>query len=397
MNILLITNMYPGFSNQSKIMATYAVHYFAKEWAKNHNVKVIRLWPTYPKIFTVLKRCRTVNKYGFQDNYIIDGVDITRMPILKIPKINYRDKDIRTVGNKIMDMIVNETKDNNTPDVVICDILNPFIYIGAIVAEKFDSKLIASLHNSDIAYLSRTNNYKKFMSIDSKIDKVIFRSDKVEKNFLQLYRGNINKNKYSKILFGIHKTDIIEQKQLNEKLSKTKKVILIAASLKKLKKVDVLIKAFSRIENKNGYILKIVGDGAERRNLEELVESLDCGKDVIFEGEKIREEVLNFMEEADIFVMVSSPETFGLVYIEAMANGCITIGSKGEGIDGVIFDDKNGFLCTPDSVDELKICLENAMNLNKGDKARIISNALNTVKDLTYEKLSSKFLIEIGK
>ncbi|QSX05284.1 glycosyltransferase family 4 protein [Sedimentibacter sp. zth1] len=397
MNILLITNMYPAFSNQSKIKATYAVHYFAKEWAKNHNVKVIRLWSTYPKIFTVLKRCRTVNKYGFQDNYILDGVDITRMPILKIPKINYRDKDIRTVANKIIKMIVNETKDNNFPDVVICDILNPFIYIGAIVAEKFNSKLVASLHNSDISYLYRPKNYKQFMTTDSNIDKIVFRSDKVEKIFLQLYNGNEKKNRYSKILFGIQKTDIIAQKVLNEKLSKPNKVILIAASLKKLKKVDVLIKAFSKIKNNNGYILKIVGDGPERKTLEELVVSLDCGKDVIFEGEKNREEVLSFMEKSEIFAMVSSPETFGLVYIEAMAKACITIGSKGEGIDGVIINEENGFLCIPNSVEDLRVNLEKTMNLNKEEKSGIINNALNTVEDLTYERLASKFLIEIEK
>ena len=49
------------------------------------------------------------------------------------------------------------------------------------------------------------------------------------------------------------------------------------------------------------------------------------------------------MEESDVFAMVSSPETFGLVYIEAMAKGCVTIGSKGEGIDGVIVNNENGF------------------------------------------------------
>ena len=68
---------------------------------------------------------------------------------------------------------------------------------------------------------------------------------------------------------------------------------------------------------------------------------------VYFEGEKAREQVLHLMEESDIFVLVSSPETFGLVYVEAMAKGCITIGSKGEGIDGVIVNNENGYLCTP--------------------------------------------------
>ena len=57
----------------------------------------------------------------------------------------------------------------------------------------------------------------------------------------------------------------------------------------------------------------------------------------------------------------------------------------------------NGFLCTPNSVEELKVNLEKAVKLNEEDRARIINNALSTVKGLTYERLASKFLIESGK
>ena len=395
MNILLITKLYPAFPNQSKLEATYAVHYFAKEWAKTHNVRVIRPWPTYPKICSVSKKYKINSKYGFEENFTLDGVDITRVPVLKIPKIDYRNKDIQAMGERIIDIFETEGNDKFIPDIIISDIMNPSLYIGNIVSERYDSKLIASLHNSDIAYLYKKENYKKFMTFDSKIDKIIFRSNKVEKNFFQLYYGDKNKNRYSKILFGIQTTEIIDKETLKKKLAKPNKVILIASSLKKLKKVDILIKAFSKITDKNGYLLKIIGDGPERKKLENLVENLDCNKNVIFEGEKNREEVLSLMEDSEIFAMVSSPETFGLVYIEAMAKGCITIGSKGEGIDGVIIDEENGFLCMPNSVNDLKVKLEKVMNLNEEDKAKLINNALSTVEKLTYKKLASEFLIEV--
>ena len=149
------------------------------------------------------------------------------------------------------------------------------------------------------------------------------------------------------------------------------------------------------MNNRDSYVLRIIGDGPERKTLEELTDSLGCRNYVLFEGEKKREEVLHYMEQADIFAMVSSPETFGLVYIEAMAKGCITVGSRGEGIDGVIVDNKNGFLCKPDSINDLKTTLERIMKLNQKEKYRILNNAIITVEDLTYEKLASKFLYEV--
>ena len=51
------------------------------------------------------------------------------------------------------------------------------------------------------------------------------------------------------------------------------------------------------------------------------------------------------MRESDIFILPSRNETFGMVYMEAMASGCITVCSKNDGVDGIIRDGINGFLC----------------------------------------------------
>lgn len=392
MKLLLITTLYPAYKNQSKIEASYAVHYFAKEWAKKNNISVMRLFPSYPSGFKFLDRVKNnIIISNYEDNYTIDGVDVKRVPIRKYPKVNFRKRDIENTAKNI----IKHLGDKKIPDIIICDMLNPSIYVGEIIARKFNSKLVASLHNSDIFYLKIYKNYQKYIKIDPFIEKIVFRSNNVEQHFMEIYRGEKNKKCFSTILFGIESKDVMNKEKFEYKLDNKMCEIMVACSLKKLKKVDILIKAFSKMHNRDNYTLRIIGDGPERNNLIELSESLGCKSCIIFEGKKDREEVLNYMEKAEIFAMVSSPETFGLVYIEAMAKGCITIGSKGEGIDGVIVDKENGFLCIPDSVENLKITLERVIKLSKDEKHKILYNARNTAEDLTYEKLGSRFLSEI--
>lgn len=59
--------------------------------------------------------------------------------------------------------------------------------------------------------------------------------------------------------------------------------------------------------------------------------------------------------------MVSKPEGFGIVYLEAMAAGCVTIGTEGEGIADIIIHEKNGFLIPADDPEELANCVERVM------------------------------------
>ena len=205
MKLLLITTLYPAYVNQSKTEATYAVHYFAKEWVKENDVQVMRLWPSYPKFFRFFNKVKKNIMYSFEDSFMIDRVNVKRILIKKIPKVEYMNKDIYTTAKKIIE----NTSEMNTPDIIICDILNPSIYIGEIVAKAFNSKLVASLHNSDILYLANSKKYKKYIRTDPYVHKIVFRSDKVEKHFMEIYRGEKNINDFATILFGIEKKDIV--------------------------------------------------------------------------------------------------------------------------------------------------------------------------------------------
>lgn len=391
MKILLITPLYPGYIGQSPIESPYVVHYIAKQWVEDYDVQVIRLWPHYPSIFNYFKKAKKIYKYSDADNFMLDKVDVFRVPIKKVPKCPYSKKEI----NKAVDEIISNVNIMDKPDIIICDTLNPSIYIGEILSKKFNSLLVASLHNTDIKILSRSKDYKKFLSLESSIDKIVFRSPVVERKFFNLYSGTKGKKDFFNMLFGLDNDVYIDNKTLKRKISRPEKVVIVAAQLIKLKKIDVLIQAFCTMQNNNKYILRIIGDGPERKNLEELTKSLGYEKQIIFEGEKPREEVLDLMEKAEIFAMVSSPETFGLVYLEAMAKGCLTVGSIKEGIDGVIKNDYNGFLAIPDDVENLKSILDKIILLSEDERGKIIYNALKTAHNFSNKKLAEEYINKI--
>ena len=123
---------------------------------------------------------------------------------------------------------------------------------------------------------------------------------------------------------------------------------------------------------------------------------------VVFLGEIPNADVMKRMAQSKFFVMPSVREGFGIVYLEAMASGCITIGTEGEGIADFIEDGVNGFLVPPDQPDVIsqKIlwCLEHP------EKAEEIARrGMEKAQGQTWEKNANEyvelfdFLIRKGK
>ena len=93
--------------------------------------------------------------------------------------------------------------------------------------------------------------------------------------------------------------------------------------------------------------------------------------------------------------MVSSREAFGLAYVEAMAKGCIVIGTKGQGIDGIVKNEENGFLCKARDVDELAEVINQIVNLSRVELQNISSKAVTTAANLTDRKVAEQYINSI--
>lgn len=387
MNILLITSLYPGYKNQPRKEITWSIHNFIKKWSKiGHNVKVIVPWRYYPKIFSVNKKLEKRNKYSFEETFYLDNVEITRLPMKKIPRKPFSKRIIEKTVHRTADLL---RKNEFNPDVIFSHYADPSGIIAAELKKELNTLLIHSLHNSDISFIKRKPQlYKKLLTY---CDGIVFVSKRIRENFSKFFSFK-DFSFYEKIIpLGIKKDCIIDESKISEKSNREICNLITVCKLISLKNVDILIKAFSKLEYRK-LRLTIVGDGPELANLKKLSSKTGLSDDIEFKGELPHEQVLSEMRDADLFVLVSSPETFGLVYLEAMASGCITIGSKGEGIDGFIVNGENGFLVEPGSTEALKVTLERILRLTSNEKFTLTTNALNTVKSLTEENIALEYL-----
>lgn len=137
----------------------------------------------------------------------------------------------------------------------------------------------------------------------------------------------------------------------NEQKCNEKIVLLYVGGMLKEKKVDLLIKAYSRIKEKNEkVILWLVGHGPEKNNFEQLTINLGL-RDVIFFG-RIIDGVDPYFAACDLFIL---PGVGGLALNQAMFWGKPCIVSEADGTeDDLVLEGKTGFRFIKDN--ELSLC-----------------------------------------
>ncbi|MGB8658008.1 MAG: glycosyltransferase [Candidatus Zixiibacteriota bacterium] len=108
-----------------------------------------------------------------------------------------------------------------------------------------------------------------------------------------------------------------------------------------LKSMPQVVKEFPSVK------LIIIGDGIQRKYLEELCFDLGISEHVTFLGRKTSTEVLGLLKNIDLFVLASNWEGFGIALIEAMALSKPVVATKVEGVCEIVEDGHTGFLVPP--------------------------------------------------
>jgi glycosyltransferase involved in cell wall biosynthesis len=133
-----------------------------------------------------------------------------------------------------------------------------------------------------------------------------------------------------------------------------KKIILFIGTLSPVKGLRYLIRAIEIIHAEmENTILMIIGDGEERKFLEEIVIKLHLENVVIFQGRIPNEDVPKYMVQGDIFVLPSLSEGFPNVILEAMAVGLPIVSTNVNGLSEIIKNNENGYLVEPRNPQQL--------------------------------------------
>lgn len=141
----------------------------------------------------------------------------------------------------------------------------------------------------------------------------------------------------------------------SEHLTEKKKQFTFVSigNLSKRKGFEELLDAFAQNFRKHPHIsLVIAGDGEEETNLQNKIHALQLEQQATLAGRLSREEIARLLARSDAFVLASYAETFGIVFIEAMATGMPAIGTICGGPEDIITPE-SGYLIQPGDVKAL--------------------------------------------
>jgi N-acetyl-alpha-D-glucosaminyl L-malate synthase BshA len=139
---------------------------------------------------------------------------------------------------------------------------------------------------------------------------------------------------------------------LRKQFSKNgEKILIHVSNFRKVKRVQDVVQVFSRVKEKIPAVLLLVGDGPERHHIEELCRANNSCNEIHFIGKTKNTEHL--LAIADIFLLTSEFESFGLAALESMASKVPVISTNKGGIPEVMIDGKTGYMCEVGDIDAM--------------------------------------------
>lgn len=276
------------------------------------------------------------------------------------------------------------------PDIIQAHTIGFDSECGSFLKQYCGCPLVVTTHGSDTSIPHLSGYDDRLKRWGNKADAIVCVSSKL-KNILE--EAGVEKP-IAVINNGFKASQIegcSEHKTISD-INNTQASFIVnqTSNLVESKRVDVTIRAFAELlkEYKNAQLI-IIGDGSLRAKLESLCKELGIDSSVEFKGKLKNTEVLEEMKNSQFFVMPSINEGFGIVYIEAMSSGCITIGTKGEGIEDIIEDGTNGFLIPADDANAIartiKWCIDNP-NIAE----EIAVNGQTKAKKMTWDSNAQK-------
>jgi len=230
--------------------------------------------------------------------------------------------------------------------------------------EGFDVPIVTTLHGTDITLVGSHPFYKTAVTFSiNKSDAVTSVSQNLKEDTKRLFRTKkeikvvpnfIDIDKY-KITYKDCDRDLLALPE--------ERVITHVSNFRPVKRIGDVIEIFYRIQKKLPAKLIMVGEGPERKEAEQLCNTLKIEDKVVFLGNS--SEVDKILSFSDLFLLPSKTESFGLAALEAMASGVPVISSDSGGIPEVNIQGVSGFLSPVGAVDEMA---QNAINILRDSK-----------------------------
>jgi N-acetyl-alpha-D-glucosaminyl L-malate synthase BshA len=217
--------------------------------------------------------------------------------------------------------------------------------------EKRDIKVVTTLHGTDITIVGQDPSFHSITKFSiEKSDALTAVSRYLQNETLSAFgctacRIDVIPNFIDPTVYDRARYN----GQLRAQFDGNRKVLMHISNFRPVKRIRDVVRVFAAVNQAVPSVLVMVGDGPDRGDAEKEARELGVDKRVHFLG-KI-DSVAPLLAAADLFVLPSNSESFGLSALEALASGAPVIGTKAGGLPEVVRDGETGVLCPVGDVD----------------------------------------------
>lgn len=305
-----------------------------------------------------------------------------------------------SLASKIVDVALHEHIDVLHVHYAIPHAAVAFMAKQILKTKGIDLPVITTLHGTDITLVGLDQ------SMSSVVEFSINQSDIVTSVSNSLKKGtesHFDIKKQIEVVYNFIDLDRFSRKENPELKSafapNGEKIIVHTSNFRKVKRIEDVINAYSKIKDSVNARLLLIGDGPERRNAEELCRQLGTCSQIQFLGKQ--DAVEEILSTADLFMLPSQNESFGLAALEAMACEVPVISSNAGGLPEVNIDGVTGYTCEIGDVEDMAakaIQLLNDEEKLAKFKMNARTKALEFKKSIIipqYEELYNKAIINV--
>ncbi len=339
MNIAIVC--YPTYGG-SGVLATELGKALAD---KGHNIHFI----TYQQ---------PVRLSGFHANLFYHEVRVPTYPLFDYPPYE------TALASTMVDVI-----SNNQIDLLHVHYAIPHAaaaYMAKQILAKKNKKIpvITTLHGTDITLVGRDKTYSPVVTFSMEESDIL---TAVSNNLKEETYRNFSINKDIEV---IH--NFVDVKRFNKKpvdafrkliSPKGEKIIVHASNFRKVKRVDDVVNTFLLIQKEIPCKLLLIGDGPERPAIESMTRDCPSYEAIKFLGKQ--EQMEDILPIADLFLLTSEYESFGLAALEAMAAEVPVISTNAGGLPEIIIDGDCGYMSPVGDVEDMS---RNALKILKDEK-----------------------------
>ncbi|QRF23380.1 N-acetyl-alpha-D-glucosaminyl L-malate synthase BshA [Alicyclobacillus sp. TC] len=278
----------------------------------------------------------------FRNNLYIHEVETVSYPVLRTPPYDF------SLAAKMADVVAEYHL-----DILHAHYALPFAVCAFLAKEMLGEnkvRTVTTLHGTDVTVLAQDRSLKNVMRLG------IERSDAVtavSHSLIEETRSLFGTEKEIECIYNFVDPDIFRpqsERQTRACLARPgERVLMHVSNFRKIKRVPDVILVFQKVLQQVDSRLILVGEGPELTAARDLVRQLGLQEKVNFLGKQ--DEVASLFAAADVFLLPSEKESFGLVALESMACGVPVVGSIAGGIPEVVKPNETGFLFPIGDVD----------------------------------------------